>query len=139
MAIRQRQPPALLVHHTDGGGQYASGRYRAVLRRAGIRRSMSQAANVYHDAFMESCFGTIKTELGITEYDDYRDARREIAGYIAYYRTERKHSAPGYTSARGSSNVMWPLNHKEFDCPRNRRHFTCGDWRARFSSGDLTW
>jgi putative transposase len=96
MAIRDRQPPAELVHHTDRGGQYASARYRAVLRRAGMRQSMSRAANCYDNAFMESCFGTFKTEMEMTEYEDHRAARREIAEYIDYYRTDRKHSALGY-------------------------------------------
>jgi putative transposase len=100
MAIRERQPPALLVHHTDRGGQYASHRYRAVLQRARMRQSMSRAGNVYDNAFMESCFGTLKTELEMTEYDDYRTARREIAEYIDYYRSDRKHSALGYLSPR---------------------------------------
>jgi putative transposase len=98
MAIRDRQPPAQLIHHTDRGGQYASARYRAVLRRAGMRQSMSRAANVYDNAFMESCFGTFKTEMEMTEYESCRAARKEIAEYIAYYRTERKHSALGYFS-----------------------------------------
>jgi putative transposase len=96
MAIRQRQPAAGLVHHTDRGGQYASHRYRAVLRRATMLQSMSRAGNVYDNAFMESCFGTFKTELEMTEYENHRSARREIAEYIDYYRTERKHSALGY-------------------------------------------
>jgi len=98
MAIRDRQPPPHLVHHTDRGGQYASGRYRAVLRRAGMRQSMNRAGNVYDNAFMESCFGTFKTELEMTEYENCQVARREIAEYIAYYRDERKHSALGYLS-----------------------------------------
>jgi putative transposase len=98
MAIRDRQPPAQLIHHTDRGGQYASARYRDVLRRAGMRQSMSRAGNVYDNAFMESCFGTFKTEMEMTEYEDCRVARGEIAEYIAYYRTERKHSALGYLS-----------------------------------------
>jgi putative transposase len=96
MAIRDRQPSALLVHHTDRGGQYASHRYRAVLRRADMLQSMSRAGNVYDNAFMESCFGTFKTELEMTEYENHRSARREIAEYIDYYRTDRKHSALGY-------------------------------------------
>jgi len=96
MAIRERQPSAGLVHHTDRGGQYASYRYRAVLRRAAMLQSMSRAGNVYDNAFMESCFGTFKTELEMTEYENHRSARREIAEYIDYYRTERKHSALGY-------------------------------------------
>ena len=100
MAIRDRQPPAQLVHHTDRGGQYASARYRAVLRRAGMVQSMSRAANCYDNAFMESCFGTFKTELEMTEYDNHRTACREIADYIDYYRNDRKHSALGYLTPK---------------------------------------
>jgi transposase InsO family protein len=96
MAIRDRQPPGNLIHHTDRGGQYAGGRYRALLRRGGFRQSMSRADNCYDNAFMESCFGTIKTELEMTEYENQRVAKREIAEYIEYYQTERKHSALGY-------------------------------------------
>jgi putative transposase len=96
MAIRNREPPPKLIHHTDRGGQYASARYRAVLRRAGFLQSMSRAANCYDNAFMESCFGTIKTELEMTEYENHRAAHRDIADYIHYYLTERKHSALDY-------------------------------------------
>lgn len=97
-AIRARQPPADLLHHSDRGGQYASTAYRAVLRRAGMRQSMSRAANCYDNAFMESCFGTIKTELEMTEYQDSRQARHDIASYLAYYNQERRHSALKYLS-----------------------------------------
>jgi len=62
LAIAQRQPPPGLIHHTDRGGQYASVRYRDVLRRAQIRQSMSRSANCYDNAFMESCFGTVKKD-----------------------------------------------------------------------------
>lgn len=61
-AIRSRQPKAGLVHHTDRGGQYAGKEYRAVLRRSGMRQSMSRADNCYDNAFMESCFGTFKKD-----------------------------------------------------------------------------
>ena len=97
-AIRHRQPPLNAIHHTDRGGQYASDPYRALLRRGGFRQSMSRAENCYDNAFMESCFGTIKTELEMTEYENQRVARREIGEYIDYYLTERKHSALGYLS-----------------------------------------
>jgi transposase InsO family protein len=96
MAIPDRQPPVGLIHHTDRGGQYASARYRGLLRRADFRQSMNRAANCYDNAFMESCFGTIKTELEMTEYDHQRTAQREIGDYLDYYNTDRKHSALGY-------------------------------------------
>ena len=96
LAIAQRQPPAGLIHHTDRGGQYASVRYRHVLRRSEIRQSMSRAANCYDNAFMESCFGTIKTELEMTEYQNSRLARQDIASYLAYYNHDRRHSSLNY-------------------------------------------
>ena len=67
-----------------------------MLRRADILQSMSRAGNCYDNAFMESCFGTFKTELEMTEYENHRAAHREIAEYIDYYRNDRKHSALGY-------------------------------------------
>jgi transposase InsO family protein len=97
-AIRARQPRRGLIHHSDRGGQYAGGAYRAVLRRAAMRQSMSRAGNCYDNAFMESCFGTIKTELEMTEYDNVIQARADIASYLAYYNTERRHSALDYLS-----------------------------------------
>ena len=95
-AISARQPPPGLIHHSDRGGQYASQAYRAVLRRADIRQSMSRAANCYDNSFMESCFGTIKTELEMTEYDNCRSARAEISSYLAYYNSDRRHSSLNY-------------------------------------------
>jgi putative transposase len=97
-AIRSRQPRRGLIHHSDRGGQYASHAYRAVLRRAAMRQSMSRAGNCYDNAFMESCFGTIKTELEMTEYENVIHARTDIASYLAYYNTEHRHSALDYLS-----------------------------------------
>jgi transposase InsO family protein len=97
-AIRSRQPAPGLIHHSDRGGQYAGRDYRGVLRRAAMRQSMSRAGNCYDNAFIESCFGTIKTELELTEYEDRFTARREIASYLAYYNQDRRHSQLDYLS-----------------------------------------
>ena len=95
-AIRERNPEPGLIHHSDRGGQYASTRYRAMIQRAAMKQSMSRAADCYDNAFMESCFGTIKTELEMTEYKNYDEASREIRSYLTYYNFERKHSSIGY-------------------------------------------
>lgn len=95
-AIRSRQPGVGLMHHTDRGGQYAGKEYRRVLQRAEIRQSMSRADSCYDNAFMESCFGTIKTELEMECYKDETAARREIGTYVTYYNTRRRHSGLGY-------------------------------------------
>ena len=69
-AIAFRQPDVDLIHHTDRGGQYAGNKYRQVLERARMRQSMSRADNCYDNAFMESCFGTIKRELEMERYEN---------------------------------------------------------------------
>ena len=97
-AIRERQPEPGLIHHTDRGGQYASKRYRDVLRRAGMAQSMNAAESCYDNAFMESCFGTVKTELELVEYADGPAAVRELTEYIRYYNGDRRHSSLGYVS-----------------------------------------
>jgi len=95
-AIAFRQPGVNLIHHTDRGGQYAGNEYRRVLERARMQQSMSRAGNCYDNAFMESCFGTIKRELEMERYENEAIARKEISGYIRYYNTRRRHSALGY-------------------------------------------
>ena len=96
MAIVNRNPERGLIHHTDRGGQYAGKNYRGVLRRAGVKQSMSRADNCYDNAFMESCFGTLKNELEIDEYKNMQTATKELSEYINYYNVERKHSSLSY-------------------------------------------
>ena len=85
-----------MIHHSDRGGQYAGKEYRKIIKRAGMKQSMSRAGDCYDNAFMESCFGTIKNELEMTEYKNYNEALKDIRDYISYYNFERKHSAIEY-------------------------------------------
>jgi putative transposase len=95
-AIAARRPQPGLTHHTDRGGQYAGTEYRATLARARMLQSMSRADNCYDNALMESCFGTIKTELEMKPYQNAHIAQQEVPAYIRYYNTRRRHSALGY-------------------------------------------
>ena len=54
------------------------------------------ADSCYANAYIESCFGAIKTELEMKCYDHALAARREIGEYIRYYTTRRCHSALDY-------------------------------------------
>jgi putative transposase len=117
-AIRGRQPASGLIHHSDRGGQYAGKAYRSMLRRASMKQSMSRADNCYDNAFMESCFGTIKTELEMAEYEDSGEARRERAGYVAYYNVDRRHSSLRYLTPAEFEKQQVDGN-KRLDCPQN--------------------
>jgi putative transposase len=109
-AIMQRRPRPGLIHHTDRGGQYAGSEYRRMLARARMLQSMSRADNCYDNAFMESCFGSLKTELEMRAYANKLIARKEIPDYIRYYNTRRRHSALEY------------LTPEEFETSSQRTH-----------------
>lgn len=106
-AIKERQPDVGLLHHTDRGGQYAGNEYRSLLRRAAITQSMSRADNGFYDnAFMESCFGTIRNELEMTDYQSKPEAKKEMSEYIRYYVHERRHSSLDYRSPAQSEQFI---------------------------------
>jgi putative transposase len=56
------------------------------------------AGNCYDDAFLESCFGTVKTELELVEYRTNAEALWELSSYIRYYNADRLHSSLAYVS-----------------------------------------
>jgi transposase InsO family protein len=95
-AIKSRTPGPGLIHHSDRGGQYAGRAYRRLLGQWKIKQSMNRADNCYDNAFMESCFGTIKRELEMEVYDDIKTARKEIATFVRYYNRLRLHSSLDY-------------------------------------------
>ena len=97
-AIKARQPSIGLIHHSDRGGQYAGKQYRNILTRADMSQCMSRAGDCYDNAFMESCFGTINTELEMKSYPSLQQANRDIREYINYYNVLRRHSGIDYLS-----------------------------------------
>jgi putative transposase len=107
-AIRLRQPGPGLILHSDRGGQYASHRYRAVMKRALMLQSMSRAECCSDNAFMESCWGTFKREIQIAEYVSREHAKKAMAEYIHYYRHERKHSALDYRTPHQFQKTTTP-------------------------------
>ena len=100
MAIDQRNPPKGLIHHTDRGTTYASTEYQDLLRRNGLRCSMSRRGNCLDNAVAESFFSTLKTECTTAMTFPSRDAaRRVVLEYIAgFYNPTRRHSTIGYMS-----------------------------------------
>ena len=100
MALKMRQPPPGLLHHSDRGSQYASDDYQAVLTQHQMCCSMSRTGNCYDNAPMESFFGTLKTELvHHCYYQTKAEAKTDIFEYIeVFYNRFRRHSALHYQS-----------------------------------------
>jgi putative transposase len=100
MALGLRQPSPGLVHHSDRGGQYASGEYTALLKQHGCQISMSHKASPWENPRCESWMKTLKTEeVYRQEYRDLAEARASIMHFIdQVYNQKRMHSALDYRS-----------------------------------------
>jgi putative transposase len=98
MAIQRQKPPPGLPHHPDRGRQYAAAGYRKVHDTAGMIQSMSRKGNCWDNAPVESCFGTLKTELVHQAcYKTHDAARHDLFVSIeGYSNRQRLHSALGY-------------------------------------------
>lgn len=100
MAITGRGNPRSVIFHSDRGVQYASRRFRRVLRSRGFLQSMSRKGDCWDNACVESFFKTLKSELiGTTIFESRAAAERAIFEYIeAFYNRVRLHSTLGYMS-----------------------------------------
>lgn len=98
--LRRRGEMRGAIVHSDRGGQYAAGRFRALLSAAGCRQSMSRAGETYDNAYAESLFSRYKAELlEGGAFSDVEEARAETFHYIeGYYNRVRRHSSLGYVS-----------------------------------------
>jgi putative transposase len=95
MAVRDRQPPAGLMHHSDRGSQYASHEYQKALKTHGMICSMSRKGDCWDNAVAESFFATLKRELIYRQ--SWPTKARAIAAIIEYitcfYNSWRRHKA----------------------------------------------
>ena len=100
MAIALRNPPEGCIHHTDRGSQYCSHDYQKLLRKHGLKVSMSGKGNCYDNAVVETFFKTIKAELlWQRPWETRRAAEMAIFEYInGFYNPRRRHSALGWKS-----------------------------------------
>ena len=89
------------LFHSDRGSQYSAAPTRSWLARHGLRRSMSAKGYCHDNAFAESCFASIKSEV-LDEghpFASKQTARRALFDYLAcFYNRKRLHSSLGYLS-----------------------------------------
>jgi len=99
-ALNEAAALAGLVHHSDRGVQYTSGRYRRVLKLHGIEASMSRRGNCYDNAAMESFWGKLKCKALYHEnFATQAQAKAAVFRYIeTFYNRKRIHASLGYVS-----------------------------------------
>jgi putative transposase len=96
-AVRSRKPQRGLIFHTDRGIEYAAGAFKERLVELGITQSMNRPGKVTDNAFIESFFHSMKSEIvhGLTFSQD-DEMESAVRDYIPFYNGARLHSSLNY-------------------------------------------
>jgi len=96
-AVHSRKPRRVLIFHTDRGIEYAALAFKARLSEFGITQSMNRPGKVTDNAFIESFFHSMKSEVyhGL-RYQKDDDLRAALRSYLPFYNSARLHSSLNY-------------------------------------------
>ena len=96
-AVRYRKPPRGLIFHTDRGIKYAATAFKERAGELGIVQSMNRPGKVTDNAYIESFFHSMKTDIvhGLTFTED-RQIQKAVRDYIPFYNGTRLHSSLNY-------------------------------------------
>ena len=79
-----------LILHSDQGWQYQHKQYQRMLKKKGIRQSMSRKGNCLDNAVIENFFGLLKSELlYLQEFQSMEHFKQELMEYLDYYNNRR--------------------------------------------------
>jgi len=110
-AVAAKRPEKGLILHSDRGSQYCARAYQKLLRQFGMVVSMSRKGDCWDNAPMESCWGSLKTELvHHYRFATREQAKREITEYIEiFYNRVRKQARLGYLSPAAFSQNYYAM------------------------------
>ena len=98
VAVRGGHVPGVIMH-TDRGGEYTAGLFRAACERLSISQSMGRPGSALDNAVIESWHSTLEFELRrIEHYATKAAARAGVAAWIEDYNYHRRHSSLGRVS-----------------------------------------
>lgn len=97
MALKGVEEPEKLIHHSDRGFQYCSGKYTEILNRKEIKISMGEKGNPYENAVAERVNGILKDEFLLDQtFRTIREAKIAVKESIKIYNEERPHMSIEY-------------------------------------------
>lgn len=105
MAIKEYGVPYMVM--TDRGSPFVSKSFYNLLKRYGIRHSMSRPHTPADNCFIETFWKSMKTEIGKVGHLTIEEYKIVMEYYRYYYNNERPHSTLGYCP---------PLKYKNKNC-----------------------
>ena len=97
MAASDNENTPQTIFHSDQGAVYASKVFRKIIESFDLRVSMSRKGHCWDNAYMESFYHSLKTEMVyFMEFKHLTEAISHIMDYIGFYNYKRLHSGLGY-------------------------------------------
>lgn len=100
MSLKNRDPEEGMMFHSDRGVQYASHKFRNILKKHKVIQSMSRKGNCWDNAVAECFFKILKSEMVYHEtFNSLLHAKVKVFEFIeVWYNRKRKHSHLDYKS-----------------------------------------
>lgn len=97
-----------LIFHSDQGWQYQHKQFQRMLRKKGVRQSMSRKGNCLDNAVIENFFGLLKSELlYLQQFKSIDHFIAELFEYLDYYNHRRiKAKLKGLSPALHSQQAL---------------------------------
>lgn len=104
MALRQLPDQISdIFHHSDRGVQYCSEEYVKLLKKRGIKISMTENGDPLENAIAERINGILKSEwVNHMELENITQAKRQLGRIISIYNTERPHTSIDMETPQGA-------------------------------------
>ena len=94
-----RRPSSGVVFHTDRGIEYAAGAFKERIAELGFTQSMNRPGKVTDNAFIESFFHSMKSEIYHgCRFNTDEEIRNALKSYLPFYNSDRLHSSLDYVS-----------------------------------------